>query len=436
MKKLFRGQVFYFIEDPIVESNPDYFMSYYEDGALVISEDGHVVETGFYEEVKLKYVDAEYYDYSGMLIMPGFIDTHIHYPQTQMIGSYGRQLLDWLENYTYPVEEKFSSQEHSEKISKDFIYELLKNGTTTCVAFGTVNTVSVNALFKTASHFNMRIISGKVLMNRNAPESIIDSVEEAYSESKILIEKWHKNGRNLYAITPRFAITCDMEQLKVAGKLHRKYPDTFIHTHLAENKDEIKTTMELFPSCTDYLNVYEAADMVTDSTIFAHGIHLSESELDRIKAAGAIISHCPTSNLFLGSGLYNMQRANDKGIKTTIATDVGAGTSFSLLQTLNEAYKIQQLNGYSMNTFESFYKITLGASRALKLENKIGSFEVGSEADFIVVDYKAKYLQELRMNYLISINKWNIENLLFGLQTLGDDRNIKATYIMGNKIDF
>lgn len=433
-KKIIRGQIFYFINDPTSYPNPDDFMCYYEDGGLVIS-DGYIVDIGKYEDMKSKHTQASCDDYSGMLIMPGFIDTHTHYPQTQIIGSYGRQLLDWLKDYTYPVEEQFSSPKLAESISKEFMKELLKNGTTTCVAFSTVDKNSVNALFKVASDFNMRIITGKVLMDRDAPTDLEDTVKKAYAESKELIDIWHKRGRNLYAVTPRFAITCDMQELNVAGLLHKEYPDTYIQTHLAENKDEIKETMDLFPDCADYLNIYEKAGMVTDRSIFAHGIYLSDSELERIQYAGSFISHCPTSNLFLGSGLFNMRRANDKCVITTIATDVGAGTSFSMLQTLNEAYKVQQLNGYAMNSFESFYKATLGAARALRLEDKIGSFSLGNEADFIVIDYVAQYIQKIRMEYLKSCNKWNIENMLFGLQILGDSRNIKATYVMGRKID-
>jgi guanine deaminase len=354
-----------FTSDPTIYTNPDDFSNYYEDGGLVISK-GYIVDIGNYEEMKLKYPQAPCDDYSGMLVMPGFIDTHVHYPQTQIIGSYGKQLLDWLNDYTYPAEEHFFSQKYSESIAKEFINELFKNGTTTCVAFSTVHKNSVNALFKVASDFKMRIITGKILMDRNAPSDLEDNVKKAYAESKELIDTWHKNGRNLYAITPRFAITCDLKELKIVSLLHRKYPDTYIQTHLAENKDEIKETMELFPDCSDYLNIYEKAGMVTDRSIFAHGIYLSDSELDRIQWAGAVVSHCPTSNLFLGSGLFNMKRANDKHVIVTIATDVGAGTSFSMLQTLNEAYKVQQLNGYAMNAFESFYKATLGAARALR----------------------------------------------------------------------
>jgi guanine deaminase len=291
--------------------------------------------------------------------MPGFIDTHTHYPQTEIIGSYGKQLIDWLNGYTFPVEEHFNNINYASRVADMFIKEVLRNGTTTCMTFGTVNPASVDAIFSAASKYNMRLIAGKVLMNRNAPPGICDSIHSARHDCESLIEKWHKYNRNIYALTPRFAITCDMEELSLVGDLYNKYPDTFIQTHLAENVSEIKMTMKLFPDCSDYLNVYEKAGIVTDRTIFAHCIHLSDSEFERIHSAGSVIAHCPTSNLFLGSGLFNMSKSNSYTEKTIIATDVGAGTSFSLLKTLSDAYKVQQINGYPMNAFESYYSLTI-----------------------------------------------------------------------------
>lgn len=430
-EKLFRGQILDFLEDPGVTETTLEALRYLEDGALVTRADGCVLEVGPYALFRAKYPGAAVHDYTGRLIMPGFIDTHIHFPQMQIIASYGRQLLDWLTRYTFPAEAQFQNAALAKTLARDFVRELLANGTTTCLAFAAESAVSAEALFEAAIERNMRMISGKVLMNRNAPAVLKDSAAEAYTESEALIRKWHKRGRCLYAITPRFAISCDMEELKMAGRLHAEYPDTYIQTHISENRDEVATTLGLFPGCRDYLEIYEQAGIVKDRSVFAHGIFLSDSELDRLASTGASIAHCPTSNLFLGSGLYDLRRAKTHGVVTSIATDVGAGTSFSLLQTLNEAYKVQQLQGCTLDPLTAFYMITLGAARTLKLEDKIGSLAVGSEADFVVIDYQAQHLQALRMQYLQRTGHWNLENLLFGLMILGDARNIEATYLMG-----
>lgn len=426
---LYKGAVFYFTDSPV--NRKDSYV-YIPNGALVITE-GKILETGSYDAVKSKYMSIPETDYSGKILMPGLIDAHIHYSQTEIIGMYGKQLLDWLNDYTFPAEMNFNSPEHAFKIADTFIHELLRNGTTTCVAYPTVHPVSVEALFQTASSINMRIITGKVLMDKNAPDGLTDNVVEGEKESRQLIEKWHKNGRNLYAVTPRFAITSSMEQMQMAAHLHKAYPDTYIQTHLSENLNEITSTLNLHKGHSDYLNVYEKAGLLTDRTLLGHCIHLSESELKRISNAGAIIAHCPTSNLFLGSGLFDMQKANAAEAQTVLGSDVGAGTSFSMFKTMGESYKIMQTLGYPMSALETFYKSTLGTAKALKLEDKIGSFRTGSEADFIVVDPAVTPTQQLRKEYLMRANKWTIENQLFGLQITGDDRNISATYILGVK---
>ncbi len=430
MKIIVHGQIFDFLRDPSDCSSPGDCYRFLDDGGLVI-ENGYIKDIGDFNSMKFRYPDYRVIDYSDYLVMPGFIDTHIHYPQTEIIGSYGRQLIDWLNQYTFAVEKNFNDREYAQNIARLFIKELLKNGTTTSMTYATQSAVSVDAIFKAASQYNMRFIAGKVLMNRNAPSVICDTVDRASKDCEYLINRWHHSGRNLYAITPRFAITSDMEQLKMAGKLHKKYPDTFIQTHLSENLAEVKTTLELFSDCSDYLEVYEKAGLVDDYSFFAHCIHLSQSECKRLKSAGSVIVHCPASNLFLGSGLFPLKKMRESGIKTCIATDVGAGTSFSMFRTLGDAYKIAQLQGYAVNSLESFYSVTYGAARALKLDDKIGSFKVGNEADFIIVDYRIPDIQRYRMDYLVNQDKWNVENMLFGLQTMGDDRNIKATYIMG-----
>lgn len=428
--QLFKGDVFSFRSSPL-NTNDSY--DYFEDGGLAIS-DGKVLEAGPFEVLNKHYPEALVTDYSGKLLIPGFIDSHIHYPQSEIIGMYGRQLLDWLNEYTFPAEQAFSSEEHASKVARFFVNELFRNGTTTCMAYATVHPVSVNALFSVASEYDMCMLTGKVLMDRNAPPGLTDTANSGESESRKLIENWHRKGRNHYVITPRFAITSSIEQLTGAGRLHQQYPDTYIQTHLSENRDEIVSALALSPECSDYLEVYERAGLLTDRSVFGHCIHLSESECYRLADSGAIIAHCPTSNLFLGSGLFDLAKANRYQIETVLATDVGGGTSFSMLRTLGEAYKVQQLNGYSLSVWESIYKCTRGAAKALKMEDRIGSLQTGRDADFVVIDCAVTPSQQIRKEYLLRSNKWNLENKLFGLQTLGDDRNIVATYVMGKKV--
>lgn len=427
---IYKGDIFFFIGSPL-ERDDSYV--YIPDGALIVAN-GRVLETGPYNILKANYPSADETDYSGQLIMPGLIDAHIHYAQMEIIGMYGKQLLNWLNDYTFPAEQAFSSTEHALLIADAFIHELLKNGTTTCVAYPTVHSTSVEALFQKASEYNMRMITGKILMDRNAPEGLTDNAKQGEAESRMLIEKWHGAGRNSYAITPRFAITSTLEQLQAAGRLHEAFPDTYIQTHISENKNEIASTLSHYPTCSDYLEVYEKTGLITDRTLLGHGIHLSDSEMERIAKANAIIAHCPTSNLFLGSGLFDIKQANEAGVQTVLATDVGGGTSFSMLKTMAESYKVMQIGGYSMSVLETLYKSTLGTAKALQLDDKIGSFRPGTEADFIVVNTEVTRPQQLRRDYLIRNDKWTIENRLFGLQTSGDDRNISATYLMGRKV--
>lgn len=428
--QIFRGEVFSFKTS--LSGGWDAY-DFYPDGGLVVS-DGKIVEAGPYAGISRRYGSVDTVDYSGKLLMPGFIDTHIHYSQSSIIGMYGKQLLDWLNEYTYPAEIFFSSFEYAKQTARTFINELLRNGTTTCMAYATVHPASVSALFEVAAAYNMRLMTGKVLMDRNAPDELLVPWEQAEEETIHLIETWHNKGRNQYAITPRFAISCSSQQLRSAARLHRRYPDTYIQTHLSENKNEIGQTLSLFPDCRDYLDVYEKAGLLTGRTVFAHCLHLSDGECKRLSEAGSILAHCPTSNFFLGSGLYDMQRMNCAKLQTTMATDIGAGTSFSMLRTLGESYKMQQLKGYSMSVFESFYRSTLGAAFALGLAGKIGSFAKGNEADFIVVDYAASSVQRMRRDFLQQTGKWNLENKLFGLQTLGDSRNIAAVYLTGQHV--
>lgn len=399
---------------------------YVEDG-LVIIQEGKIQWFGPWQEGQSRLpTDAELQHYPDQLIVPGFIDTHIHFPQTEMIGAYGEQLLEWLNTYTFPTEIQFRDAFYSEKIAEFFVQELLKNGTTTALVFCTVHPESVDALFNAATTRNMRLIAGKVLMDRHAPEALTDTAETAYTDSKALIEKWHGQGRNLYAITPRFAPTSTPEQLQKAGQLKAEYPDVYVHTHLSENKNEIAWVKELFPEREGYLDVYHHYGLTGSKSVFAHCVHLEDEEWDCMHQTDSAIAFCPTSNLFLGSGLFPLKKTWDKGVKVGLGTDIGAGTSFNQLQTLNEAYKVQQLQGEKLSAFEALYHATLGGAKALSLDDRLGNFNIGKEADFVVLDLNTTALQQLRQS-----RAKNIEDAFFALTMLGDDRNIAATYVYG-----
>ena len=401
---------------------------YVEDG-LLITEQGKVTWFGTWQEGQARITnEMEFAHYPDQLIVPGFIDTHIHFPQTEMMGAYGEQLLEWLNTYTFPTEMQFKDKKYADEIAHFFVNELLKNGTTTALVFCTVHPQSVDALFEAAERHQMRLIAGKVMMDRHAPEDLCDTAETAYTESKALIEKWHAKGRNLYAITPRFAPTSTPEQLEKAGQLKAEYPDVYVHTHLSENKNEIAWVKELFPEQKGYLDVYHHYGLTGSQSVFAHCVHLEDAEWDCMHDTDSAIAFCPTSNLFLGSGLFPLKKTWEKNVKVGLGTDIGAGTSFSQLQTLNEAYKVQQLQGDKLSAFESLYHATLGGAKALNLDDKLGNFNLGKEADFVVLNLNATALQTLRQQ-----RAKNIEDALFALFTMGDDRNVQATYVYGQK---
>ena len=418
-----------FIDDPAKIG--EQALRYFPKGALVI-ENGKVKELGYERELMaslaLNQPDQaiEVVRYDNRLVIPGMIDTHIHLPQTEMIGAYGEQLLTWLTEYAFPTEKKFADESYAAEVSKRFIDELLRNGTTTALVFGTVHPQSVNAFFSEAQQRHLRMIAGKVMMDRNCPDDLSDCPESSYSESKALIEKWHQVDRLNYAVTPRFAPTSSPEQLAKCKQLLEEHPDVYLHTHLSENQDECTWVESLFPDSQDYLEVYEDAGLVRKRSVFAHSIHLSDRELNCLAQRDASVSHCPTSNLFLGSGLFNLKACEQHGIHVGMGTDVGAGTSFSMLQTGNEAYKIQQLQGEKFSAYKGLYLATLGGARALDLEGTIGNFNTGCEADFVVLDYQATPFLKFRLQQAQSLHE-----RLFAIMMLGDDRCIEATYVLG-----
>lgn len=401
---------------------------YLEDGVL-ITEQGKIRWFGTWEDAQAHLpINIEIQHYPEQLIIPGMIDTHIHFPQTEMVGAYGEQLLSWLNTYTFPTEIQFKDKAYASEIAKFFVNELLKNGTTTALVFCTVHPESVDALFEAAEQHQMRLIAGKVMMDRHAPEALCDSADSSYDDSKALIEKWHGQGRALYAITPRFAPTSTPEQLERAGQLKAEHPDVYVHTHLSENKDEITWVKDLFPAQKGYLDVYHHYGLTGQRSVFAHCVHLEDDEWQCMHETNSAIAFCPTSNLFLGSGLFPLKKTWQQQVKVGLGTDIGAGTSFSLLQTVNEAYKVQQLQGDKLSAFESLYHATLGGAKALDLDDKLGNFNVGKEADFVVLNLQPTALQQLRQSRAKSL-----EDSLFALFTMGDDRNVEATYIYGQK---
>jgi len=424
-RKAYRAAILHSLADPR-EVGVEKSYEYFEDGVLVV-EDGKVAQLGAAQSLLASLpTGTEVTEYPDALITSGFIDTHIHYPQTGMIASYGEQLLDWLNTYTFPTERAFADKAHASEVAEVFLGELLRNGTTTALVFGSVHKESVDAFFEQAEKLNLRMIAGKVLMDRNAPDYLTDTAESGYADSKELIERWHGKGRLHYAVTPRFAPTSTPEQLALAGKLYKEYPDLYMHTHLSENRKEIEWVRELFPEQNGYLDVYDHHGLIGERSVFAHGVHLCDDECKRLGETGSAVAFCPTSNLFLGSGLFDLEKVEGHGVRVGLGTDVGAGTSFSQLQSLNEAYKVMQLQGKKLDPFKSLYLATLGGARALYLDDRIGNLQPGKDADFVVLDYKATPLIDYRMRQAKTL-----EERLFALMMLGDDRAVKETYAAG-----
>ena len=427
-KKAYRAAILHCIDDP-AEVGIDASYQYFADGLMLV-EDGKIAAIGAAEEL-LGNLDAgvEIVEYTDALITPGFIDTHIHLPQTGMIGSYGERLLDWLNTYTFPCEQQFADPAHSAQVADIFIKELLRNGTTTALVFGSVHKESVEAFFQAAHALNLRMIAGKVMMDRNAPDYLTDTAESGYADSKMLIERWHGKGRLHYAVTPRFAPTSTERQLTLAGQLLKEFPGLYLQTHISENVEEVQWVKALFPERSGYLDVYDHYQLLGERSVFAHGVHLCDAECARLAETGSAIAFCPTSNLFLGSGLFNLPMAEKHKVNVGVGTDVGGGTSFSILQTLNEAYKVMQMQGARLSPFKSLYLATLGGARALRLDDRVGSLQVGNEADFLVLDYHATPLLSYRLS-----QARDIAETLFVLMTLGDDRVVQETWSAGVRV--
>ncbi|RMC34977.1 guanine deaminase [Paracoccus alkanivorans] len=420
MQQLIRGRVLGFHADP---SETDDNHRYIEDGAILI-EGGRILAVDEYAALARSGV-AEI-DHRPHLIMPGFIDPHIHFPQVQVIASWGAQLLDWLNTYTFPEEARFADPDHAARMAGLFLDQLTAHGTTTGVAFCSVHAASAEALFSAAESRNMAMVAGKVMMDRNAPDSVLDTPQQGYDDSKRLLEKWHGRGRQRYAITPRFAITSTPGQMEATGALVREHPDCHVQTHLSENLEEIEFTLSLYPDARDYLDIYETYGLLSDKLLLGHSIHLREREIARMAETGSRAVFCPTSNLFLGSGLFDEAGLRAAGIVSGIATDVGGGTSYSMLQTLNEGYKILQLRGQKLHPLQAFHWATRGNALALGMQDRIGTLEPGSDADLVVLDARATEAMALRMERAEALAEE-----LFILQIMGDDRSVAQVYVAG-----
>ncbi|HJD43864.1 MAG TPA: guanine deaminase [Candidatus Paenalcaligenes intestinipullorum] len=427
----YRAQLLYFTGAPNLtlqshETDPN--VHFHADGLIVV-EDDKICFAGEYQQ-GTEYLDERttLVDWRDKLITAGFIDSHVHYPQTDMIASPAPDLLPWLENYTFPTEAALNDYDHAKDVSEFFIQELLRQGTTTAMVYCTSHKNSVEAFFETSHAQNLRMIAGKVLMDQNCPEAIRDTAQGGIADSENLLQKWHGTGRQLYALTPRFAPTSSREQLDGCAQLAKQYSDIYIQTHVAESKAEIAWVHSLFPEHNSYLDIYDHYGLLRPKAVYGHCIWFDERDRARMRDTQSVAAHCPTSNFFLGSGLFSAKEAEAADMLYSLATDVGAGTSFSLLATMNEAYKVARLQQHYLPALQMFYLCTYGSAKALQLEHQIGTLLPGHEADFVVLDPRATPLLARRAEHYNSL-----EEMLFGLAMLGDDRAVYAT-VAGGKV--
>jgi len=420
-----RGHLLHFLSDPSHTGSEG--IQSFSDGVLLI-RNGLVSAIGPYPELSEAFHACESrYHYPGRFILPGFIDTHTHFAQTDILASPSPSLLHWLEHYTFPEESKFAQVDHSQQVAEFFIKELLRHGTTTASVFGTVHSQSCDALFQAAHHHNLRIIAGKVLMDQNCPENLRDTPRGGLDDSIDLIKKWHGQARLRYSLTPRFIPTSSAEQLRLTANLYHDYPDLHLQSHVAENADEVAWVKQLYPGARSYLEVYRDFGLLGARATYAHCIWFDDDDRALMANTQTAAAFCPTSNLFLGSGLFDYRAARAAGMIVGLATDIGGGTSFSMLQTMQEAYKVAQLTGLTLTPEDCFYLATLGGARALGLDQFIGNFQVGKEADCVVLNPESTVLTTRRFQ-----KTKNLSEQLFVMMMLGDDRMIEQTHLQGS----
>jgi guanine deaminase len=395
----------------------------------VIVEGDRIVAVGTADDMRAAYPSADVVNYGDKLISAGFVDAHVHYPQTGIIASWGKRLIDWLNSYTFPEEMRFGDRAYADQIAATYLDLTAKHGVTTLASYCTIHPESVDAFFEAAQARGQRVIAGKTCMDRNAPEGLRDTPQSAYDDSKALIERWHGVDRINYAITPRFSPTSTPEQLEALGSLWAEHPDCLMQTHLSEQTDEIAWVAELFPDARDYLDTYEQFGLLGEKGLYGHAIHLEEREKDRLREVGAGLIHCPTSNTFIGSGLFDIGGLMAAGQRVGLASDTGGGSSFSMLRTMASAYEVGQLRHNPLHAAELMWLATQGSARALHMEDKIGNLAVGMEADLVVLDLAST--PEISQRSARANDLWEA---LFPTIMMGDDRAIAATWINGKAI--
>ena len=426
--RVYRARVFTPISDPFA-SRGDVASTYrfWDDGFVAVGDDGTFAAVGDWSDAPRD--DADIVNLGNRaLITPGFFDTHLHAPQLEMIGSYGGHLLEWLMRYTFPTEAQFADPRHAARVAKIFFDELLHNGTLCALVFSTIHAEATDIFFAEAERRGFRAIIGKTMMDRNAPDYLLENARDSYDQSRALLTKWHNRGLLRYAITPRFAPTSTPELLEAAGSLKREFPDAYVHTHISENTREVQWVQELFP-VAEYADVYDRYGLLDRRSVLAHGVWLTDEELDLLASRGSRIAHCPNSNLFLGSGLFKLHHVLEAGVVVGLGSDIGAGTTPSIFTAMSDAYKVQQVQNVSLSPFELWYLATLGGARALSLDDETGSLEPGKSADFLVLDLDAKPLLSLR-----TARANSIEDLLAALIFVGDDRAVQNVTIAGRQV--
>ncbi len=430
-RRILRGRVLSFDRAPAGAGDAGSYR--YRPDGIVVVEGGRILAVADAADLESHRRPGTMVDDHGdRLILPGFIDAHIHFPQTQVIASWGTQLLEWLQKYTFPAEMKYAERAHAEAGARFFLDELARNGTTTAVVYGSVHASAIDAFFEESQRRGTLMLAGKTMMDRNAPPALCDTPASALADTEALIRRWHRRGRQRVVITPRFAITSTAAQLEVAGRLLADHPDCLLQTHMSENLAEIEAVARLFPESAGYLDVYDRFGMLSPRTLLGHCIHLRPDEIARMSEIGCVAVFCPTSNLFIGSGLFDHDGL-DRGphpVRHALATDVGGGTSYSMLATAAEAYKVMQLRGQKLSALQAFHRMTLGNAEAIGEAAEIGRIEPGHAADLVVLDSRATPAMAHRMEAA----RGDLEEELFVLMTLGDDRAVAATYIAGRRV--